>query len=156
MWPYDSFSSHVEDDRIPGLRVERGDSQGVRDFNHRSIGRLEASRPGWQFPADAYRALGELRYLAGGLPQSFEHIIRALRGQLDQGHIRIDPGTEWEGNPAGAVEAVSVALSHAAQAARQMYRGITDAQSAINRAAHAGPDHDGTEPCRPSSRSNAD
>jgi len=50
--------------------------------------------------------LGELRYLAGGLPQSFEHIIRALRGELEQGHIKIDPGTEWEGNPVGAVSVV--------------------------------------------------
>ncbi len=155
MWLYEGFSSQVEDDGSPACALNVA-GQGVRDFNHRSIRRLEAGRPGWQFAADACQALGELRYLADGLPQSFEQIIRALRGQLDQGHIKIDPGTEGEGNPAGAVEPVSVALSDAAQAARQMHRGITDAQSAINRAAYAGPDSDGTEPCCASCRSNAD
>jgi len=49
MWSYESFSSQVEDDgsRACALNVA---GQGVRDCNHRSIGRLEAGRPGWQFP----------------------------------------------------------------------------------------------------------
>ncbi len=116
--------------------------QAVRDFNHRSNGRLEDGRPGWQFPADVGQALGELSYLAGGLPQAFEQIIRAVRGQLDHDHIKIDPGAEWEDDPAGAVEAASAGLEHATQGARRMYWGITDAQGAINRAAYAGPDSD--------------
>ena len=49
MWSYESFSSHVEDDRSPAWAVNVA-GQGVRDFNHRSIGQLEAGRPGWQFP----------------------------------------------------------------------------------------------------------
>jgi len=137
----ESFSGQVEDDGSPARALNVA-GQAVRDFNHRSNGRLEAGRLGWQFPADVGQALGELNYLAGGLPQAFEQIIRAVRGQLDQGHIKIDPGTEWEDDPAGAVEAASVGLEHATQAAHQMYRGITDAQNAINRAAYAGPDSD--------------
>jgi len=137
----ESFSGQVEDDGSPARALNVA-GQAVRDFNHRSDGRLEDGRPGWQVPADVGQALGELSYLAAGLPQAFEQISRALRGQLDQGHLKIDPGTEWADDPAGAVEAVSVGLEHATQAARQVYRGITDAQGAINRAGYAGPDSD--------------
>ncbi len=117
---YESLSGQVEDDGSPARALNVA-GQAVRDFNHRSNGRLEAGRPGWKFPADVGQALlGELSYLAAGLPQAFEQIIRALRGQLDQGHIKIDPGTEWADDPAGAVEAASVGLEHATQAAHQM------------------------------------
>jgi len=138
---YESLSGQVEDDGSPACALNVA-GQAVRDFNHRSNGRLEAGRRGWQFPADVGQALGELSYLAAGLPQAFEQIIRGLRGQLDQGHIKIDPGPEWEDDPAGAVEAASAGLEHATQAAHQMYRGITDPPGAINRAAYAGPDSD--------------
>jgi len=109
MGSYESFSGRVEDDGSPARALNVA-GQAVRDFNHRSNGRLGAGRPGWQFPADVGQALGALSYLADGLPQAVEQIIRALRGQLDQGGIKIDAGTEWEGDPAGAVEAVSVGL----------------------------------------------
>ncbi len=141
MGSYESFSGQVQDDGSPARALNVA-GQAVRDFNHRSNGRLEAGRPGWQFPGDVGQALGELSYLADGLPQAFEQIIRALRGQLDQGHLKIDPGTEREHDPAAAVEAASAGLEHATQAAHQMHRGITDAQGAINRAGYAGPDSD--------------
>ena len=74
------------------------------------------------------------------MPQAFQQIIAALRGLHDQGLIAIDAGTEFAGDPAAAVETASIALEHATQAAQQMYRGIADAQNAINAAAYTGPD----------------
>lgn len=50
--------------------------------------------------------------------------------------------TALAGDPDGAVEAASVALGRAGQAAHQMLRGISDAQTAINATAYASPDSD--------------
>jgi hypothetical protein len=113
---------------------------GCTRLNHRSFGWFKLGKPGWQHPSNAYHALGELTYLFGGLEQAFQQIIGALRHQLEEGHIKIDAGFEWDGNPAGAVDAASVALERATQAAHHMYRGIADAQSAISGAAYDGPE----------------
>jgi hypothetical protein len=138
---FESFSGQVEDDGTPNVALDIA-GQAVRDFCHRSQGNMRITQPGWRFVPDAYRSLGELTYLAGGLPQVFQQIISALRHELDLNLITIDRGTKYEGDPAAAVEAASVALEHATQAAHQMYRGIADAQKAINAAAYGGPDSD--------------
>jgi hypothetical protein len=136
-----SYSKSVDDDGTPARALDVA-GRAVRDFNHRSFGAFRPGKPGWEYPSNAHSALGELTYLAGGLPQAFEQIIAALRDQLEQGHITIDRGTEWDGHPAGAVAAASAALERASQAAHQMYRGIADAQTAINAAAYIGPDRE--------------
>ncbi len=97
---------------------------------------------GWLYPNDAYRSLGELTYLAGALPQVFQHIASSPRHQLEEGHIGIDYGSRYADNPAAAIEAASVALERATQAAHQMYRGLADAQNAINADSYTGPDLD--------------
>lgn len=66
-----------------------------------------------------------------------------LVDQLGKGLIRIDRGTRYENHPEAAVAAAEEALNRAQQAAKQMYRGIADAQSAINAAAYGGPASDG-------------
>jgi hypothetical protein len=138
MGSFESFSTQVEDDGTPARALDIA-GQGVRDFNHRSLGRFKIGKPGWEYPSNAYSALGELTYLPGGLPQAFEQIMAALRDVHEQGLIKIDAGDRWAGDPAGAIEAASVALEHASQAAQQMYRGISDAQNAISAAAYTGP-----------------
>ncbi len=115
----------------------------MRDFNHRTLGSMRITQPGWRYAPDAHRALGELTVLAGGLPQAFQQIIAALRHELALNLISIDRGTTYEGDPAGAVQAASMALERASQAAQQMYQGVADAQNAIA-AAYAGPDFDET------------
>ena len=63
-----TISIDVEDDGTPRAALDIA-GQGVRAFNHRS--HLRFSRHGWQYPSDAYCALGELTYLwdaAAGLP----------------------------------------------------------------------------------------
>jgi hypothetical protein len=136
---FESFTSQAEDDGTPAKALDIA-GQGIRDFNHRSGGGFKPGKLGWEYPSNAYRALGELTYLAGGLPQAFEQIIAALRQQQDEGLIKIDAGSEWAGKPAGAIEAASAALERASQAAHAMYQGIADAQTAINAAAYAAPD----------------
>src|SRR4051794_30441895 len=74
------------DDGTPRAALDLA-GQAVRAFNHRSSARFHPGRDGWQYPSDAYRALGELTYLTGALPQVFAHIAASLSAQLEQGHI---------------------------------------------------------------------
>ena len=137
----ESFASVVDDQGEPNQALDIA-GQAVRDFNHRSGSHMRITKPGWRYAPDAYRSLGELTYLAGGLPQCFQQIMEALRHELELNLIVIDRGTTYDGKPAAAIEAVSVALERATQAAHQMYRGIADAQSALSAAAYVGPDSD--------------
>jgi hypothetical protein len=90
-------------------------------------------------PSDAYRVLGSLGYLAGGLSQALEQIDRILVTLQDAGCVGIDRGTEWGDNPAGAVGAASQALLAARQAASALYTSINAAQQAIAGASYCGP-----------------
>lgn len=141
-----SYARAVEDTGEPAAALDIA-GQAVRDFNHRSQGPMRITRPGWRYAPDAYRVLGELSYLAGGLPQAFQQIIAALRHELECNLIAIDRGTRYDGDPAAAVEAASVALERATQAAWQLHSAVAAAQVAINAAAYAGPDTD--EPDEP-------
>ena len=138
---FESFSGDVDDEGEPNQALDIA-GQAVRDFNHRSFGRMAIDKPGWQYAPDAYRSLGELTYLAGGLPQAFDQITAALVDQLDKGLIRIDRGTRYEDHPETAVAAAQEALQRAHEAAKQMSQGIADAQSAINAAAYNRPSQD--------------
>lgn len=71
---------------------------------------MAVTRPGWCYAPDAYRSLGGLTVLAGGLPQALQQIITALRHELELNLIRIDPGTPYADDPAAAIDAASVAL----------------------------------------------
>lgn len=136
-----SYSGQVTDDGEPSTALDIA-GQAVRDFNHRSLGYMRVTRPGWRFAPDAYRALGELTLLAGGLAQSFQQITAALRNELELNLIGIDAGTTYADDPEAAIEAASIALDVATRAAEQMYRGVADAQAAIASAHYAGPDSD--------------
>lgn len=125
------------DDGSPRAALEVA-GQAVRAFNHRSATRFDSCRKGWQYPSDAYRALGELTYLTGLLPQVFDHIASSLRAQLEQGHIEIDYGTAYAGSPEAAIAGASAALVRATQDARHLYRALATAQNAINAASYAG------------------
>ena len=137
----DSFSRQVDDDGEPSTALDIA-GQAVRDFNHRTNSYMRITQPGWRFAPDAYQALGELTVVAGGLPQAFQQIMGALRHELELNLIGIDAGTTYAGDPEAAIEAVSFALEVATRAAHQLYRGLADAQAAINAAHYAGPDSD--------------
>ena len=122
------FWVDVEDDGTPGAALDAA-GQGVRSFNHRSFSPLAAGQPGWEHASDAYRALGELTYLAGGLPQAFEQITRGLQAQLERGELGVDRGHER--TPEMAIAALEATLEVAAVYATTMHQAIADAQSAI-------------------------
>lgn len=136
---FQSFSSEREDNGEPTRALDIA-GQAVRDFNHRTGGSMRITRSGWRYAPDAYSALRELTYVVGGLPQAFQQIMQALRGELELNLIRMDYGSQYRDDPAAAVEAASVALEQATQAAHQMYQAITAAQNAISAAAYGGVD----------------
>jgi hypothetical protein len=136
---FESFSDQVPDDGQPPTALDIA-GQAVRDFNHRSFGAMDPHKPGWRRVVDAYRCLGELTYLVGGLPQAFRQISTALELELRRSRIRIDPSTRYADDPGAAVDAARVALRQAITAAHTVYRGVADAQTAINAAAYNAPD----------------
>jgi hypothetical protein len=95
---FESFSSSIADDGQPNTALDIA-GQAVRDFNHRSFTHMDLDRPGWRFAPDAYRSLGELRYLVGGLPQAFEQLAAALSHQLDQDLICMDAAAGLRASP---------------------------------------------------------
>jgi hypothetical protein len=138
---YESHSRQVEDDGTPAAAANIA-GEAIRDLNHRTFSGPCLHLSGWEYPSDAYRVLGSLGYLAGGLPQALEQIDRILVTLQDAGCVGIDRGTEWEGNPAGAIDAASHALLDARQAAGTLYTSINAAQQAIGAASHRGPVRD--------------
>jgi hypothetical protein len=111
--------------------------QALRDFNHRSHGVMDVDRYGWQYAPDANRALGELSYLVGALPQVLDQIRYALGDQLQRGLIVMERGSKYEGHPEAA--AATAALDAAHEVAQTMYGGVAAAQTAINAVAYARP-----------------
>jgi hypothetical protein len=138
---FESFSNQVEDDGTPTKALDIA-GQGLRDFNHRSAANMALDSHGWRYAPDAYSALRELTNLAAALPQALQQIIAALRHEADCNLIKIDEGSKFDGDPQAAVEAASVALGSATQAAQQMYWSVAEAQGDIASAAYAGPDSD--------------
>jgi hypothetical protein len=135
---YDSHSSQVEDDGTPATAANIA-GEAVRDLNHRTFAGPSLHLSGWEYPGDAYRVLGNLGYLAGGLPQALEQIDRFLVTLQDAGYVGIDRGAEREDNPAGAIAAAVRALEVAQQAACTLYTSLNAAQQAIGRASYCGP-----------------
>jgi hypothetical protein len=135
---YDSRSSQSDDDGTPAAAANIA-GEAIRDLNHRTFAVPSRHMSGWGYPSDAYRVLGSLGYLAGGLPQVLEQISRFVFQLQDAGHVGIDVGTQWEGNPAGAIEAATLALRAARQAAGILYTSTNAAQQAIAGASYCGP-----------------
>jgi len=134
----ESYSRQVEDDGTPVAAASIA-GEAIRDLNHRTFSGSSRQLSGWEYPSDAYRVLGSLGYLAGGLSQALEQIDRILVTLQDAGCVGIDRGTEWGDNPAGAVGAASQALLDARQAAGTLYTSINAAQQAVGAANYRGP-----------------
>lgn len=108
----------------------------VRAFLHKTGPQFRPEVMDWSYPSHAYRALGELGYLVGLLPQVCDHIIGALRRHLDDGAVGIDPGTAYAGHPDAAVESAGAELDRAQTLACSLRAAIENAQNAINAAHH--------------------
>jgi hypothetical protein len=136
-----SYAGDVEDEGEPNQSLDIA-GQALLDFLERAPGLMSVDQPGWRYAPDAYRSLGELKYLAALLPEVMQRIVAALQHEVELNLIRIDPGTEYEDRPEAAVEAAVGALDGAVVAALVVAQSVADAQNAIARAAYAGPDSD--------------
>ena len=137
---YESFSSQVGDDGSPNRAAEIA-GQAIRDFNHRTIN--ANGHLGWNYPADAYRVLGELCSMAGGLPQAFDQVARFLTRLNHDELVVMDAGGPFEGNTGAAIEMACQELTAARQHAHNLYAALAAAQAAISRASYnGGPDVD--------------
>ena len=136
-----SYADNVEDEGEPNQSLDIA-GQALLDFLERAPGLMSVDQPGWSYAPDAYRSLGELKYLAALLPQVMQRIAAALQHEAELNLIRMDPGTEYEGRPEAAVQAATEALDRASVAATVLAECAAEAQNAIARAAYAGPQSD--------------
>jgi hypothetical protein len=88
--------------------------------------------------------LASLGELADRLPQALRQVARMLQALQSAGCVDIDRGTEWDGNPAGAVDAAARALLGARQAAHILGVFIDAAQQAIAAASYRDPEKTNT------------
>lgn len=96
-------------------------AETVRALNHRT----RAESDDWQYPGDAYSVVGNLTYLAGGLPQALAQISALVQRLESSGNLRSD-----KTSVAADLHETYAGLSDAKAAAEQLY-------TALNRA-HAG------------------
>ena len=128
----------VSDSETPARALDAG-AEALRRFSHLS-GRHFDERAGWEYPSDAYDCVGALTSLASRLPQVFEQLVAAVRDQHELHLIDIDKGHPYEGDPGGALEALSVAMDRARVAAQQMLSSLDEAQEVFAGMSYGGPD----------------
>jgi hypothetical protein len=81
----------------------------IRTFNHVS----QSPREGWQYPGDAYAALGNLAYLTGMLGQAIEQATRPVEWTVERGQLRMDGGMDQSSALNGMRRACTVAVDTA-------------------------------------------
>lgn len=94
----------------------------IRQFNHDTI----TTGDGWQYPPNAYDAIGSLAYLVRMLPQAIEQTMQPVQRTHDQGRVTIDGGS----NPAQAVADLRAAVATAASIARALSTAVDCMHSA--------------------------
>lgn len=99
-------------------------AEAIRALNHATI----STRDGWQFPADAYSVVGNLRELAQRLPQLLLQTEELLQRLAEGDHIRSDRG----GNGAAEVNAALNNLDRAREEALIMEAALATAHSALS------------------------
>lgn len=96
-------------ERSPDHHGSRAADQ-IRAFNHASI----TTGDGWQYPAHAYRAIGQLAHLAHMLPQAIEQASLPVDRTHRDGRLLIDGG----GNPGDTLTQLRDELAVAVHTAR--------------------------------------
>lgn len=99
-------------------------AEAIRALNHAT----QSSRPGWEFPADAYSVVGELGTLVMRLPQLLQQVEAHIQRLSDADHIRSDRG----GDGAEEVTAARDALGRASTDAVSMQAALDTAHSALS------------------------
>ena len=85
-------------------------AEHIRAFNHTS----RATSDDWQYPSDAYTAIGTLSRLAGMLEQAIEQSARPVMHTHEHGRIRITGSGDADTKVAELVAARADALAYAA------------------------------------------
>lgn len=110
----------------PLTPAQLGDAaaEAIRSLNHAT----QSTRPGWEYPADAYSVVGELRTMTQRLPQLLGQVDQFLHALADGDHIRSDRG----GDGATEVAAVRDGLNRAAADAEALTAALDTVHSALN------------------------
>jgi len=96
----------------------------IRALNHRT---LAAGGEGWQYPGDAYSAVGGLVQLAMMLPQALDQIGDLLEGMDIDGNLRSDKDTLT-----ADLENTYGGLADAHDAAKKLYEALNRAHSGLS------------------------
>lgn len=113
-------------------------AEAVRALSHVTI--FPDGDGGLRYPADVYATLGELATLGHRLPQAVRQLTAFLHRQHQAGHVAIDAGTRYAGDPAAAVEGATVFLQVAEQLAEQLGAALDQAAQALAFASYSGPE----------------
>jgi hypothetical protein len=108
-------------------------AEAVRALNHATL----STRDGWQFPADAYSVIGNLREMSQRLPQLLQQVEGFLQDLADGDHIRSDRG----GNGAAEVNAALDGLDRAREDAVTMTAALDTVHSALSPLAYQETNH---------------
>ncbi|MFD1656965.1 hypothetical protein ACFSL4_01625 [Streptomyces caeni] len=96
----------------------------IRQFNHDTI----TTGDGWQYPPNAYDAIGSLAYLVRMLPQAIEQTIRPVQRTHEQGRVTVDGG----GDPMAAVAELRGAVAQAVTLAQHLSAAVDHMHSAAS------------------------
>jgi hypothetical protein len=107
----------------------------VRAINHLTY--HDAALP---YPADAWRLLNHLASLAHRLPQALDQTAHLLSSRRERGLIGIDPGTEYAGDAAAAVNHCLAGLARAQRCAAALAAALDDAAHSLTYAHYTDPD----------------
>jgi hypothetical protein len=110
------------------------------DESIRAINHITGWPHGMTYPSDAYTVISNLAALAAKLPQAFRQIDHTLHRWNAAGHVGIDRGRTYEGNPGGAVAETSRALAEAGNSAAELYTALDEAVQLLAGAHWTGPD----------------
>ncbi|MFF2094822.1 hypothetical protein [Streptomyces sp. NPDC058202] len=96
----------------------------IRQFNHDTI----ATGDGWQYPPNAYDAIGSLAYMVRMLPQAIEQTLHPVERTYAQRRVLVNGG----GDPTPAVEELRAAVSQASAIALSLAGALDRMHSAAS------------------------
>ncbi|WP_128803696.1 MULTISPECIES: hypothetical protein [unclassified Streptomyces] len=96
----------------------------IRQFNHDTINASD----NWQYPAQAYHAIGGLAYMVRMLPQAIEQTMLPVDRTHKKGRVTVDSGRD----PEQAVTELRAATREAVQYARLLSAAVDRMHSAAS------------------------
>lgn len=113
----------VTDPKAPSELADAA-AEAVRALNHAT----QSTRPGWEYPSDAYDVVGDLLTMTHRLPQLLEQVDAHIRRLAGGDHIRSDRG----GNGADEVAAALDGLARASEDAVTMAAALDTVHGALS------------------------